>query len=136
MFNEETDDFFANLPEEQVHEALKPPAPWAEGEYPGTITAAAKYQGEGKEYPCVKVTVQVANSEGKTKNVNAWIMSKSPKAVEGSLRTLAALGLSHKQYAGPSSLVGLSAPVKLGIRTTEDGSTYNEFKNFVFKRNR
>lgn len=124
------DDFFANLPEEEVAEALKPPAPWPEGTYQGTIVEAKHYQGEGKPFPCVQAEVQIANDEGKTKKIRTWILSKNPKAVQGGIRTLVALGIKTREYRNPAQLVGCTAPVVVVSKPGNDGVVRNEIKSF------
>lgn len=134
MFNDDTDDYFANLPEEEVHEALKPPPPWAEGVYNATINEAIKYQGEGKEYPCVQLKVTVTNDEGKPKVLKTWVLSKKPTALAGGLRFLRAVGLKNTEYRNPAQLVGLSAPVSLIIKKGTDEVERNEIKSFIYRR--
>jgi hypothetical protein len=98
--------------------------------YQGEITEAKHYQGEGKPFPCVQVQVKVANSEGKTKSIRSWILSKNPTAIQGGIRTLVALGINPREYRNPAQLVGCSAPVVLQVKTGTDGVARNEIKSF------
>lgn len=120
-----------------VHDALKPPPPWPAGtDYTGTVIASESHQGDGKPYPCVKVLVNVANTEGKTKKLTKFILSKNPS--EGNkqynVRTLAAFGLTPRDFAGPQTLVGLSANVSLDVTEGQDGTPRNEIKSFFRRR--
>lgn len=134
MFTEENDDYFANLPEEQVHEALKPPPPWPVDYYDATIVSAERYQKDEDSYPCVKVTVNVVNSEGKTKKLSKWVLSKSPGAALGGIRFLKSVGLKNTEYRNPAQLVGLSTRVKLTQKTGTDGVDRNEIDGFYYRR--
>lgn len=132
MFNDEDDSYFADLPEAEVHEALKPPPPWEDGTYDATINTAIKYQGEGKPFPCVKLECTVANAEGKTKKIRTWVLSKNPAqgALRSGIQFLTAVGLKRSDYRNPAQLVGLSGKVKLATK-----GDYNEIANWIYSRN-
>ena len=133
-YDEVEDTYFADIPEEEVHEALKPPAPWAAGRYDATINEAKTFQGEGKDYPCVQLQVTVTNSEGRSKRLRTWVLSKKPTAKIFGLKFLQAVGLKNTEYRSPSQLVGLSGQVELKVKTGQDGVDRNEIAYFVNRR--
>ena len=125
--------YFQDLPEDAVHEALKPPAPWDAGYYNATINEAIEYQGENSDFPCVKLTVTVANDQGKTKQLMAWVLSRNPKAATMGIQFLDRIGLVRDGKVlytdNPQELVGRSGRVQVEIK---DG--FNRIKNFVKPR--
>lgn len=114
---------FGEYSTEEIEKVTAPPAPWAAGFYPFTVTGAEPYEPKpGKEFGGIKATLEITHPEtGRTMRRDNYL-SFSPAAKGLNAQFLMAVGLNPNEFSDPAMLVGLAGQVGLKIVERRDGN--------------
>lgn len=131
--SDENTSYFSDVGLDAVQEAIKPPAPWT-GVFPFVITSAEKVAAKEDLGKCayVKVGLHATNPEGKNLKFNDNVLFETANAKVLGAVFLCACGLTPREYADASQLVGLTGNAKLGpTKPNSEGNVYTEVKSYL-----